>query len=470
MWLLRKNAKQNLSLRQFAALNLLAVGSFFYLSYGLANYWASTRVAVPSVVFAWEQHIPFLSWTIWPYWSINLLYALSFFLCQDKHQLTRHVARLLTAQVIAVSCFVLFPLRFSFPSPNIGNDGATAWLFTALRSFDQPYNQAPSLHIALALILWDFYRRRCTTIWTQIVAWCWMLLICASVLSTYQHHFIDIPTGAYLGALCVWLWPLTPQPSQYAIAQTFRRNPEIHTPAVRRLRWRLACYYLVAAGLIGIVALSIGGWGLWLMWVSAALALVALIYLLLGAQGFRTEAVSRSSNHESTWASWLLFLPYFLGARLNQWLWTRQHAPYHQILPGIYLGQFPNQQILEALWAQHNSPLHVVALCPELAYQASPSANSNTGEKAWIWHTIPCLDLLPLEANCLGTVKQIIDTISNISSSSRSQPIYLCCALGVGRSAQALVAYLCAKKIVANAEEGWQLLQSIRPQVRRLHH
>ena len=36
----------------------------------------------------------------------------------------------------------------------------------------------------------------------------WFVLIGASVLTTYQHHFIDLPTGFALGWLCVWLWPL----------------------------------------------------------------------------------------------------------------------------------------------------------------------------------------------------------------------------------------------------------------------
>jgi hypothetical protein len=26
-------------------------------------------------------------------------------------------------------------------------------------------------------------------------------------MTTYQHHFIDIPTGFLLGLLCLWLWP-----------------------------------------------------------------------------------------------------------------------------------------------------------------------------------------------------------------------------------------------------------------------
>jgi hypothetical protein len=136
---------------------LALLGPLFYAAYGFATWWAASRGAVPSLAFSWERSIPFWPWTIFPYWTINFFYGLSLFLAHDRHVLDRHATRLLTATVLAVLCFVIWPLRFSFGQPDVV--GTPAFLFAALRSFDQPFNQAPSLHIALALILWDFYRR-----------------------------------------------------------------------------------------------------------------------------------------------------------------------------------------------------------------------------------------------------------------------------------------------------------------------
>lgn len=80
--------------------------------------------------------------------------------------------------------------------------------FDILMGFDKPFNQAPSLHIVPLMILWDFYRRHVPSSYRWIID-LWSLLIGVSVLTTWQHHFIDIPTGIWVGAFCLWLFPLS---------------------------------------------------------------------------------------------------------------------------------------------------------------------------------------------------------------------------------------------------------------------
>jgi hypothetical protein len=136
---------------------LLFLTPFFYLSYGAANEIAASRLDVPSIVFDWGRQIPFLAWTIVPYWSINAFYGLSLLVCSTRAELDGHARRLVTAQIGAVACFVLFPLKFTFRQPH--TTGLPGFLFDALTTFDKPFNQAPSLHIALLVILWKLYAR-----------------------------------------------------------------------------------------------------------------------------------------------------------------------------------------------------------------------------------------------------------------------------------------------------------------------
>ena len=118
-------------LRSLAWLALLA--PLFFLSYGFANRYAAASAGVGSIFFEWERHIPFVPWTIVPYWSIDLLYGLSFLLCRSPREIDRHALRLLTAQIISVACFLAFPLHFAFERPPV--DGVFGTMFNVLTGF-----------------------------------------------------------------------------------------------------------------------------------------------------------------------------------------------------------------------------------------------------------------------------------------------------------------------------------------------
>jgi membrane-associated phospholipid phosphatase len=183
-----------------------AIGTsvYFMLIYNGTNWLASRRAHVPSIHFGWESRIPFVPAMIVPYMSIDLFFFASPFLCRGRRELRTHGLRLLLAMNIAAVFFVLFPFRMAFTQPNVG--GVYGFLFDVLGGFDKPFNQVPSLHIALLTILWAIYSRH-TRGPLRWVVHTWAALIAVSTLLTYQHHFIDIVTGFGLGWLCLYLVP-----------------------------------------------------------------------------------------------------------------------------------------------------------------------------------------------------------------------------------------------------------------------
>jgi membrane-associated phospholipid phosphatase len=421
-----------------AALWLAFLAPFFYLSYGAANYFAAQRGDVPSLVFDWEHGIPFLAWTIFPYWSINVFYGLSLFLCRTRDDVHTHGKRLLTAQLIAVSCFLLFPLGFSFGQPDA--DGAAGFMFAALRGFDKPFNQAPSLHIALVVILWDLYRRLIPRGWHWLLH-LWSLAIAVSVLTTYQHHFIDIPTGALLGLLCLWLWPLDSASPLRSAGTT--RDPK---------RWRLATYYaigsMVCFVLAGIGYAAINGAALWLCWPGVALAFVALNYAWFGVRGFQKDAEGRVSVA----ARWLL-APYRWGAWLNSRLWTRGHAHavrVHDTLfeRRLWLGRMPTAAQARALGIAR-----IVDVCAELPAPSSVPT-----------HCVPMLDLIPADADTLREAADAIQTQLDAVRDSDGA-VLVCCALGYSRSAAAVAAWMLQYGHANDADAAIAHLKQARPQL-----
>ena len=383
-----------------ATLWLAGLGAFFYVGYPLTNWLASLRSEVPVVVFGWERAVPFLAWTIVPYWTTNLFFILSLYLCRTRRELDIHARRLLSAQAIAFACFIAFPLRASFAKP--ATDGVAGFLFASLGAFDLPFNQAPSLHVALTTVLAALYVRLLPR-WAGVAFLLWSVLVVASVLTTYQHHFIDIPTGFLLGLFCVWIWPWEGG-NRLASWRTT-------TDASRR---RLAVRYGIAATLPAALAIVGGGGALWLLWPAVALAGVALAYL-----GFGPTLFAKSGDGRLDWTTRLVLLPYRLGARLNAHLWTRRDPKSVEITDGVWLGRFP-------------SP----ADCRRMASVVDTTCEFHRARFAGEWVSVPMLDLVAPDAQALALAADRIERLRVHG------PLLVCCALGYGRSAATLAVWL----------------------------
>ncbi|WP_248918552.1 phosphatase PAP2/dual specificity phosphatase family protein [Pseudomonas entomophila] len=413
---------------------LLLLGPLFFLSYGLSNTYTAGRDDVGSLVFAWESQMPLWPWTIIPYWSIDLLYGLSFLLPLTRREMDRHALALLTAQFISVTCFLLWPLRFTFERPELS--GLFGWLFDVLMGFDKPYNQAPSLHIALLVIIWAMFARHThRRLWRWLVHG-WMGLIGLSVLTTWQHHFIDVPTGALAGFVCLWLWPRQgPLPWQKA---RFACAPK---------RWRLALRYGLGAVLFAVIGFKLGHGGLWLLWPAVSLLLVGMNYAVFGADGFQKGADGRLSI-----ATTCLLAPYLLAAWVNSRLWTWRHPQPDEVCDDVYLGRMPGR-------SEASLFVGIVDLCAELPcpFAGQPAPTQSASPRRY--HNLPTLDLVAPDSQLLQQAAKAIEDLR------QHGPLLVCCALGYSRSASAVAAWLVLSGRSNDVDEAEALIRKARPGV-----
>ena len=446
--------KTKLFLSQLAA--LVVVAAIFYASYGATNAIASARANVPEIYFAWERAVPFWAWSIVPYWSLNLLYALGFFLCRDAGELTRYVTQLLAAQIIATLFFIAFPLQISWEKPVVS--GISGFLFSSLAAFDLPFNQAPSLHIILCVVVGAFYLRKARAVWLKAALAAWFALIGLSVLTTYQHHFIDIPTGLAAGCFVLLVRPMDGEPLRF-------------TMAAEAARYKWAALYLGLAFLTLFAAIAgakiWGAWMLWLSWASLSFALVACGYAFLGARVF---AKNGQGCHAA--AAKALLLPYLCVARLNALFWLRGRRLSDEILPGLYLGSVKEAGKFDAVLdcaAEFERPngAQIYASLPmldmitpsadelklgadelerlvKMAFSAEANGYANERNLKFDEQTDARANLQTRGAaneSKIGEARQIFAN-SNERAAENGKKVLVCCALGYGRSASVLLAWM----------------------------
>jgi protein-tyrosine phosphatase len=256
----------------------------------------------------------------------------------------------------------------------------------------------------------------------------WFVIIGASVLTTYQHHFIDLPTGFALGWLCVWLWPM---PSAAAGPVSAWRSTD--DPA----RHRLALAYLAGAACCGALALYAGGWASWLGWPALSLAIVAACYAGVGAAGFQKDEHGRLSLA----ARWML-APYLAGAWINSRWWTRRAPQPAHVADGVWLGRMPAARDLAPFAG-------VVDVSAELSLPRSSLPRA----------IVPMLDLVRPDPASLRHAAHAIETLR------MRGPVLVCCALGFSRSACAVAAWLVSTGRASDAPQAFARLRSARSDV-----
>ena len=485
-------------------LKLALVGALFYTSYGLSNHYAASLAYVPEIAFAWERNIPFWAWTIVPYWSLNLMYAAAFFLCRDACEQNRYVARLVSAQIIATICFMLFPLHFGWPKPP--TDGLWGWLFDSLVAFDLPYNQAPSLHIALSIIVGAFYWARFPKIRLPLLLW--QSLIALSVLTTYQHHFIDVPTGALLGWLVLWAIPqhgvspfrrpfdtqgrLKTSKASFCEAKTSEASfREAKTsPATRSREIKIAMLYLAGAVLSALPSLFDGAW-LWMLWVSVSLSVVAFAYLTGNAAVFQKQADGRLSA-----AATVLLLPYLVGVRLNMAYWLRGKAKTARVRDDVLIGSISGVaeiqhcggvfgkktasaalkmlarcstllRFLPCIYhflpqksaSQAKSP-HPLAISDDLPAVLDVCAEYPRPRYRGAYRVLPLLDMVAPSENDLVQAASLLEALRR-----QHGKVLTCCALGYGRSAAMVLTWLLVYGGCRDLAQATAELKQARPQM-----
>ncbi len=175
---------------------------FFPVYFGAGRLAATSGRAI-SVALPFEVFVPLIPWTIWIYLSVLQLFLLPLFHLEAK-EITGLSRRMTAAVVIAGAAFVVFPMRWTYPPRRV--EGVLRPLFDLLGAADTPHNLAPSLHVALAWLIFAAVLPKVGPV-TKAIHLAWFAALTISTTTTHQHHLIDVATGFALAAILTRLMP-----------------------------------------------------------------------------------------------------------------------------------------------------------------------------------------------------------------------------------------------------------------------
>lgn len=413
--------KREVPLREAATASAL-LALLFVVVYNFTNWVTSQRQDVGTLVFSWERQIPFIPLMIAPYMSLDLFYLAAPFFCRRKAELKALERGIATAILAAGTCFLLFPLRAIFERKPV--DGWLGTIFDNFRAVDFPHNLVPSLHIALALILYRHYRRHSGGAARAFVA-AWFALIIASALFTHQHHVADIVGGYILGLFCLRLFP-------FPVAR-----------ADRTTNYSVGARYLAGSAALAAAAAAVGGWAIAMLWPAASLLLVAAGYFGAG------PAVYGKRDGKLDWTAWVLLWPVLAGHWISLWYYSRRCRAWNEVGGNLLVGKLLTRK--EASCAREAGITAVLDLTSEF---------TETGElRALDYLSLPVLDLTA------PTAQQLREAVSFISGATGKGKVLVHCKIGYSRSAAVAGAYLLSRGLASSVTEVERMLRSARPEI-----
>jgi len=353
--------------------------------------------------------------------SSDVMFICAFLFPYTRLELRVLAARVLFIIVVAVILFTFFPFQFAFEKP--ASRESFSFLFGILQA-DLPFNQAPSLHISFAIVLWYSMRKYLTIWWAKILVATWIWLIVLSTLFVFQHHFIDLPTGAALGFFTLYFIHVE---KDSILIRSFT------TP--RSLKMGL--YYLIASALFLMLSVNVAHFSWLFFWLFLSLFSVSVIY----AFGLNTLLAGKEAK--ASWWQWILFAPYFIGNYLSWQYYKRKLPLMHVLKENVYIGRYPSAKEYSALEEQG------ISLALNLATEQQVQKNE-----------LPQIRLTFLDQT-IQSPESLHQGVQYIEA-HKDDGIYVHCTLGLSRSILLVSAWLLFHGY--SLEEVQEEIAKVRPQ------
>ncbi|MGL4581444.1 MAG: phosphatase PAP2 family protein [Flavobacterium sp.] len=399
----------------------------FITSYMTAQYYAVFSALDWSFILPIDKHIPFIEWMIIPYATSAPFFLLVFYWVDTREQLRVLTKRMLLVTLVAFIGFIALPIQFTLDRPphtirifDVFFDFISAW--------DTHYNQAPSLHVAYAVIFMTVVGQttRFSNL-TKALLYLWLTLVALSTVFVYQHHSIDVLTAVIV---CLFIFFFVPN-----------KENRLY------LNIKKGLVYFILASIFILIAF------IWFNLFTATIILWISFNLIYIGKAYIQNNVYFIKNKEGeiAWWKYILLFPYLLTYVILRKLNRRYNpVPFAEMLPQLYIGALLSTEEAKKHLAQHKNII---------VYDLSAEMTENTYVRSQAtYHFFPLLDIGQANEEYLAQIVQHIITTYN--ARNEDTLIYIHCAMGLSRSmaVSALVYSQCAQ---CTKKEAQRYIQSI---------
>jgi membrane-associated phospholipid phosphatase len=181
---------------------LLAVGAAFVVLYLGTNH---LNVFSPHYLplFAFENLIPFVPWTVIIYLSTFPLVAAALLLVR-REDLHKSVVTIIKIILFLSLVFLFYPTTYPRPDLPPGTAPSSRLLYDFLTKLDTPKNCFPSLHVTMSVFVAFILRRRNRRLGALFLIWACAIMI--STLTLKQHYLLDVVAGIFLAVIFYYLF------------------------------------------------------------------------------------------------------------------------------------------------------------------------------------------------------------------------------------------------------------------------
>ena len=179
---------------RFSHVKLLAGWIFYFAMYFITENLISAERCHP-IHCALDDLIPFNEWFVFFYvgWYFLVFGALIYTFFYDVESFKKVQVYIIVTQVIAMTCYVLYPSRQDLRPEVFPRENALTALMAFIYSFDTNTGVCPSLHVGYSVgILSVALKDRALGSGWKIALSVFVLMVCLAVCFVKQHSALDV--------------------------------------------------------------------------------------------------------------------------------------------------------------------------------------------------------------------------------------------------------------------------------------